>query len=128
MPVHQPEPDPPLHAGGQSSCALDGIAREAERPREHARPTARNEPDGRARVDSVQHLVERPVAAVDVDRPDRGRHLAGDLGRLAATGRDPHDGCARKSHAHGCEQFLRDSGRKRVDDQDPAHRPTSVGL
>ncbi len=44
----------------------DGVARKAERAREHVRAASGDEADGRVGPDPVQHLVEAAVAGEDV--------------------------------------------------------------
>ena len=97
----------------------DGLARQAERPRQHARPPSRDEAEHGLRPDAVEHFVEAAVARED-DHPvcvRVPRELGGVPGPL---------GEERLVGAEGLRDLLRELGRHparvRVDDQRRPHR------
>ena len=111
-----------------SSCVrdllrrLDGIARQTQCARQHARAAAGHEPDRQVvAVDAVQHLVEAAVAGEDDERVgvvDLAREIhrvTRALGPQRAQVRGPHQRPLDRR-----DPFLRDAARLRVDDQDGA--------
>ena len=99
---------------------VDGIAREPERTREHARAASGEESERDVHLDPVQDLVVRPVTAEDVDRLDlacRPRDLRG----FARGGREPGLGPGGQRRLHGRKPVLVDSRRERIDDEEAAH-------
>ena len=88
-PVHAPDRDPSRRRSRQLLGCCDGVAREAERAREHVRAAAGDEAHRCVGPDPVQHLVEPAVARVDV-HGFRISMLADELGRVPAMLRAPH--------------------------------------
>ena len=88
--VHASDADAARSSGsGEPASRLRGSPRDPESPRQHARATSGDEPERGAVVDAVQHLVERAVPTEDVQRGDRARDLARDLGRVPARTGEP---------------------------------------
>ena len=119
-PVDATEPDSSRAALRDALRSGNGIAREPERARKHARPASWEEAERDVDLDPVQHLVVRAVAAEDVDRFDVACRPR-DLGRLARRGREPGLGPRWKRRLHRRQPMLVDAGRERVDDEEPAH-------
>ena len=125
--VHAAEGDSPQSPLGQRAGDLagrgNGIARQAERARQHARPPAGQETDRRLAGVAVQRLVEAAVTREDDQRirPVRGagelRRMPRALGEQRRHRPDPAELGLDRAHA-----LLRHLARERVDNQDDVHR------
>ncbi len=77
------ERDPPGRArAAQNAGGFERVARQAERPRENARPASGDKADRDVAPHAVDRLVEAPVAGEDVDTVVAGAVL-GELLRMA---------------------------------------------
>jgi hypothetical protein len=119
--VDAAEADPTPRSPGEPGGRLDGIARQAERPGEHARATAWNEPDRCFARDRVQDLVVGAVAGEHVDRLNAAVGVARERGRMARTVRQYGLGARRQGRLDGREPRLADAARERVDDHEARH-------
>ena len=119
--VHAAERDAPLALRpGEQPGALDGVARQPERAREHAGGAAREEADGDVLVDAVHDLVVRAVAAEDVDPLDAAPQGCGEVGGVPWPLREQRlhgqpSGLELPLDRHG--QLGRHLRRPRIDDQ-----------
>ncbi len=106
-PLTRPSPIGRLDAARREARSRHRVAAEAERAGQHARPSARQEPERNGAPDPVQHLVVRAVAAEDVDRVHRGLVLAGECRRLARRRGPEHDEVGGKRRRHAVERSPR---------------------
>ena len=125
-PLTRPRPIGRRDAARDETGRHDRVAPQPERARKDARPAGREEAERDVPGDAVQHLVVGPVTGEHVDRVDGRLVLAGEARRLARLGR-PDDRRARgELRQHAVDERLRDAGRVRVDDQEPAHEAGRV--
>ena len=127
--VHAADADPARASGRQRVGDLPGrahrVTRQAERPREHARPAARQEADRDVGLEPVQRLVEAAVAREDDHRVSAAANRVGhELRRVARPlGQDDVElSGACELLAHLGEPLLAHACRERVDDQRDLHR------
>ena len=102
----------------------DGISRQPERAREHARAAAGQEADRDVRVEPVQGLVEAAVPREDDDRVDAAAARPGhELRRMArALGEEEVElGDSLQLRADVREPLLAHAGRERIDDERDSH-------
>ena len=106
--VHAPQADPPGRPERDPLAAPHGVSRKAERPGEHARSAAGEEPERDVDLDAVQHLVVGAISAEDVQRVDLAC-LPGDLGGVAGHRREPRLDTVGERRLHRREAVLIDA-------------------